>query len=88
MMPEMDGFEFLERIRERSETLADLPVVVLTAKELTESERNFLAERTAPGPEQERRSRSPASARRWPPLPRAAGRPSSSRPDVQLKLMP
>ncbi len=45
MMPEVDGFEFLERIRE-NEGLDELPVVVLTAKELSEAERNFLAERT------------------------------------------
>jgi CheY-like chemotaxis protein len=45
MMPEVDGFEFLERIRS-DEQLANLPVVVLTAKDLTEGERNFLAERT------------------------------------------
>jgi CheY-like chemotaxis protein len=45
MMPEVDGFEFLERIRS-DEQLASLPVVVLTAKDLTESERSFLAERT------------------------------------------
>ena len=45
MMPEVDGFEFLERIRE-NDKLADLPIVVLTAKELTDSERTFLAERT------------------------------------------
>ena len=45
MMPEVDGFEFLERISS-DEKLAGLPVVVLTAKELTDSERNFLAERT------------------------------------------
>jgi CheY-like chemotaxis protein len=45
MMPEVDGFEFLEKIREIEE-LNDVPVVVLTAKELSEAERNFLAERT------------------------------------------
>jgi signal transduction histidine kinase/CheY-like chemotaxis protein len=45
MMPEMDGFEFLERVR-ADEKLARLPVVVLTAKDLTEAERNFLAEQT------------------------------------------
>src|SRR5262249_29964600 len=45
MMPEMDGFEFLERIRERPE-LRTTPVVVLTAKDLTVEERAFLAERT------------------------------------------
>jgi PAS domain S-box-containing protein len=45
MMPKMDGFEFLERVRENPE-FVDLPIVVLTAKELTASERSFLAERT------------------------------------------
>jgi signal transduction histidine kinase/DNA-binding response OmpR family regulator len=45
MMPEMDGFEFLSQIRSQAK-LAELPVVVLTAKELSEEERAFLAERT------------------------------------------
>lgn len=45
MMPVMDGFEFLERIRAEPE-LSAIPVVVLTAKDLTEGERSFLAERT------------------------------------------
>jgi CheY-like chemotaxis protein len=45
MMPEMDGFEFLERVREDDE-LRDVPIVILTAKELTESERAFLAQRS------------------------------------------
>jgi PAS domain S-box-containing protein len=45
MMPNMDGFEFLERMRENSD-FVDLPIVVLTAKELTDNERGFLAERT------------------------------------------
>jgi CheY-like chemotaxis protein len=45
MMPEMDGFEFLDRVRDDDE-LHEIPIVVLTAKELTESERAFLAERT------------------------------------------
>ena len=45
MMPRMDGFEFLERVRENPDFI-DLPVVVLTAKELTDNERGFLAERT------------------------------------------
>jgi CheY-like chemotaxis protein len=35
LMPEMDGFEVLRRIRQRPET-RDLPVFVLTAKELSE----------------------------------------------------
>ena len=34
MMPEMDGFEFAERLREKKEWL-DIPVVVITAKDLT-----------------------------------------------------
>jgi signal transduction histidine kinase/CheY-like chemotaxis protein len=45
MMPEMDGFEFLERVRER-DAMRGVPIVVLTAKELTDKERTFLAERT------------------------------------------
>jgi CheY-like chemotaxis protein len=45
MMPDVDGFEFLEKIRAQQE-FGDVPVVVLTAKELSEAERNFLAERT------------------------------------------
>jgi CheY-like chemotaxis protein len=45
MMPEMDGFEFLERVR-ADPALREVPVVVLTAKELTDQERAFLAERT------------------------------------------
>jgi signal transduction histidine kinase/CheY-like chemotaxis protein len=45
MMPEMDGFEFLNRIRD-DDKLVDVPVVVLSAKELTAEERAFLAERT------------------------------------------
>jgi signal transduction histidine kinase/CheY-like chemotaxis protein len=45
MMPEVDGFEFLEKIR-TIDSLAEVPVVVLTAKDLSEKERNFLTERT------------------------------------------
>jgi CheY-like chemotaxis protein len=45
MMPEMDGFEFLDRLRAAAQW-RDIPVVVLTAKELTEAERGFLAQRT------------------------------------------
>ena len=45
MMPEMDGFQFLDRLREQPERFA-VPVVVLTAKDLTAEERAFLAERT------------------------------------------
>ncbi|MFZ2068339.1 MAG: response regulator, partial [Xanthobacteraceae bacterium] len=45
MMPKMDGFEFLERVRQNPHHV-DLPIVVLTAKELTDNERSYLAERT------------------------------------------
>jgi signal transduction histidine kinase/CheY-like chemotaxis protein len=45
MMPTMDGFEFLQRVRGQSE-FTELPIVVLTAKELNERERKFLAENT------------------------------------------
>ncbi|UCF19267.1 MAG: response regulator, partial [Gemmatimonadota bacterium] len=41
MMPEMDGFEFLEAVRGREDTAA-IPVVVITAKELTEEDRQRL----------------------------------------------
>jgi DNA-binding response OmpR family regulator len=44
MMPEMDGFEFLERLRARTD-LPEPPVLVLTAKELTEEDREFLSGR-------------------------------------------
>lgn len=42
MMPEMDGFAVLERIRSNPET-RDLPVIVVTAKDLTEEDRNKLS---------------------------------------------
>ena len=44
MMPEMDGFEFLRAMRERPE-LADLPVVVVTSKDLTRKELDWLKAR-------------------------------------------
>ncbi|MCX5479889.1 response regulator [Kaistia geumhonensis] len=44
-MPEMDGFEFLERIRE-SEAWRGIPVIVVTARELTAVERASLKENT------------------------------------------
>jgi CheY-like chemotaxis protein len=40
-MPEMDGFEFLHELRGRQEW-RDVPVVVLTAKELTPDDHNRL----------------------------------------------
>jgi signal transduction histidine kinase/CheY-like chemotaxis protein len=45
MMPEIDGFEFLEKVRQTDE-FEDVPIVVLTAKDLTHDERIFLTERT------------------------------------------
>ncbi len=41
MMPEMDGFEFIEHLRAREEG-THIPVVVLTAKDLTERDRQRL----------------------------------------------
>jgi len=41
MMPEMDGFDFLDAVR-RQPTLRTLPVIVLTAKDLTEDDRRRL----------------------------------------------
>jgi threonine synthase len=41
MMPEMDGFEVLEAI-EADEGLRGIPVVVVTAKELTATEKDRL----------------------------------------------
>jgi CheY-like chemotaxis protein len=38
MMPEMDGFEFLEEVRSKAEW-RDIPVVVVTAKDLTDADR-------------------------------------------------
>ena len=41
MMPEMDGFEFLDELRSRAEW-RDIPVLVVTAKDLTEEDRRRL----------------------------------------------
>ena len=41
MMPEMDGFEFITRLRHNPDYAA-IPIVVLTAKELTEADRRRL----------------------------------------------
>ena len=41
MMPEMDGFEFLAQLRQNPDW-KDIPVVVITAKDLTEEDRMFL----------------------------------------------
>jgi CheY-like chemotaxis protein len=40
-MPEMDGFEFLEEMRGRAEW-RDIPVVVVTSKDLTAEDRRRL----------------------------------------------
>jgi CheY-like chemotaxis protein len=45
MMPEMDGFEFLDMFNSRAEW-RHVPVVVITAKQLTAAERGLLAART------------------------------------------
>jgi signal transduction histidine kinase/DNA-binding response OmpR family regulator len=41
MMPEMDGFEFSEKLRENKDWL-DIPVVVITAKDLTKEDHSRL----------------------------------------------
>ena len=41
MMPEMDGFEFVHEIRQR-ESWSQIPIVVLTAKDLNEDDRKRL----------------------------------------------
>jgi CheY-like chemotaxis protein len=41
MMPEMDGFGFLDAFAERAEW-RDIPVIVITAKQLTPAERERL----------------------------------------------
>jgi signal transduction histidine kinase/CheY-like chemotaxis protein len=41
MMPKMDGFEFLDELRARSDW-QDIPVVVITAKDLTDEDRDRL----------------------------------------------
>ena len=41
MMPKMDGFEFLDELRSRP-NWRDIPVVVITAKDLTDEDRNRL----------------------------------------------
>lgn len=45
MMPEMDGFTFLDALRVEGSGFPDIPVVVLTAKDLTPEEREHLAGR-------------------------------------------
>ena len=41
MMPVMDGFEFITSLRSRTDR-HDVPVVIVTAKDLTQSEKDFL----------------------------------------------
>jgi CheY-like chemotaxis protein len=41
MMPEMDGFEFAHRLRQNPEW-RDIPIIVLTAKDITEDDRQRL----------------------------------------------
>lgn len=46
MMPEMDGFEFLDALREKVEWRS-IPVIVVTAKEITPAERKALQGRVS-----------------------------------------
>ena len=41
MMPKMDGFEFLDELRLRPDW-QDIPVVIITAKDLTQEDRDRL----------------------------------------------
>jgi CheY-like chemotaxis protein len=41
MMPKMDGFEFMDELRRRPDC-QEIPVVVITAKELTDEDRDRL----------------------------------------------
>ncbi len=41
MMPEMDGFEFMQALRQRADC-RDVPVIVVTAKDITEEDRQRL----------------------------------------------
>jgi CheY-like chemotaxis protein len=45
LMPEMDGFAVIERLQS-DPARRDIPVVIVTARELTAEERRFLEERT------------------------------------------
>jgi DNA-binding response OmpR family regulator len=45
MMPEMDGFEFLQELRKRS-AFVDVPVIVVTAKGLTAEDVRILSGQT------------------------------------------
>jgi signal transduction histidine kinase/DNA-binding response OmpR family regulator len=45
MMPEMDGFEFIQELRQHPQWRS-LPVIVLTAKDLSLEERQWLSEQT------------------------------------------
>jgi CheY-like chemotaxis protein len=42
MMPEMDGFAFVQELR-RNESYRAIPVIVITAKDLTPQERSRLS---------------------------------------------
>jgi CheY-like chemotaxis protein len=45
MMPEMDGFEFLRELRKQPAYM-DVPIIVVTAKELTEDDIRILSGQT------------------------------------------
>jgi CheY-like chemotaxis protein len=45
LMPELDGFEFLQELRKRP-AFVDIPVIVVTAKELTAEDYRILSGQT------------------------------------------
>ncbi|MFM8470908.1 MAG: response regulator [Limisphaerales bacterium] len=46
MMPEMDGFAFAQAVRERKD-MSDVPIIILTATDLTEEDKQRLTGRVA-----------------------------------------
>ena len=67
MMPEMDGFEFVSELSRR-ELTDSVPVIVITARELSGDERNELERRRAPGIARGRSHREPTGSPHGTPL--------------------
>ena len=63
MMPEMDGFEFMDALRRR-EDRQRIPVIVITAKDLTEEDRSA-AQRRRGAHHSKGRDQPERSAAKW-----------------------